>query len=92
MADKGSPLDLLEFPCRYPFKVFTDRRDMSVFEQEMSSCAAAVVGPNAAELSRRASSRGTYTCVTMTVAVEARSQIEALYSSLRRLQGVCYLL
>ncbi|RMF46839.1 MAG: DUF493 domain-containing protein [Deltaproteobacteria bacterium] len=92
MTDKGSSLDLLEFPCRYPFKVFTDRRDLTVFEQEVHSCAAAVVGPEAAELSRRASSRGTYICVTMTVEVNTRSQIEALYDSLRSLRGVCYLL
>lgn len=92
MSETPSPFDMLEFPCPYSFKVFTDRRDHTRFEEEMTTCAMQIAGTEPPEFRRRASSAGNYTCFTMTIQARGKDQIVAIYQSLRRLPGVCYLL
>ncbi|RME37697.1 MAG: DUF493 domain-containing protein [Deltaproteobacteria bacterium] len=92
MAEKTSPFDLMEYPCAYSFKIFTNRRDLAEFEVEMTDCARQCADSGPPEFQRRSSSAGNYTCFTMTIQVQGKGQIEALYQSLRRLHGVCYLL
>ncbi|TYO99724.1 hypothetical protein EDC39_102250 [Geothermobacter ehrlichii] len=92
MADGRRPEELLVFPCDYQFKVFTDRADVGVFRRTMIERARGVVGGSRLSVSERKSSRGRYTCFTMTVAVASRQQVDGVYQALRCLEGVCYLL
>ncbi len=92
MTEHERPEELLSFPCDYQFKVFTDRTDTGAFRRRMVETARNVVDDCRPSVAERSSSRGRYTCFTMTVRVGSRRQIDGIYRMLRCLEGVCCLL
>lgn len=92
MGQINPPVDLFEFPCDFPFKVFTDAEDRDEFCQQAITAVSGVVPVVRENLQLRPSSKGTYVCVTMTVAVSSREQVEKIYTLLRELQNVRYIL
>ena len=72
---------LLDFPVDFPIKVMGRRVDG--FAQAISALVREhVPGYDPAGLELRSSSKGTYLSLTVTVRVESRAQLEALYRAL----------
>jgi hypothetical protein len=71
----------IEFPCDYPIKVLGRQRDdfqsviMEVFEQHAP-------GFDQETITVRASSKGTFTSLTITITATGRDQLEALHRDL----------
>lgn len=86
------PEELLEFPCDYPFKAFGANDPDGAFHLAVRVAIGAVtpVSLDAVKLSRSAG--GTYLCVTVVVRLRNFQQFEAIYSALRRVEGLKYLL
>ncbi|NDY95743.1 YbeD family protein [Wenzhouxiangella limi] len=75
----------LTFPCRYPVKVMAE----SGARSEVLTVVRRHAGAAAPEEVRsRPSRNGRYEAITVTVAVETRAQLEALYVDLQRLDAV----
>ena len=75
----------LTFPCRYPVKVMAERG--------ARSAVLAVVGRHAnfsetEDVRLRPSRHGRFEAITVTVSVETRARLEALYADLDRLDPV----
>lgn len=92
MARHPHPKELLEFPCDYLFKAFGANDPDGVFHQAVRAAVDAVtpVSLDAVKLNR--SVGGTYLCVTVMVRLYNFQQLEAIYASLRRVEGLKYLL
>jgi putative lipoic acid-binding regulatory protein len=86
------PEELLEFPCDYLFKAFGANDPDGAFQQAVRAAVESVtpVPLDAVKLSR--STAGTYLCVTVMVRLHNFQQLEAIYTSLRRVEGLKYLL
>lgn len=73
--------NLLEFPVDFPIKVMGRRTDE--FAQTIAALVCArVPGFDPASIELRASSRGAWLSVTLTVRAQSREQLEALYREL----------
>ena len=73
--------NLLEFPVEFPIKVMGRRTDE--FAQTISALVSAHVPDfNPASIELRASSRGAWLSVTLTVRAQSREQLQTLYSKL----------
>lgn len=92
MGQTNLPDDVFDFPCDFQFKVFTDTSDRDGFCQQAAAAISGITLFNGENIQMRQSSKGTYVCVILTVAVTSRTQVESIYSILRELDGVRYLL
>jgi|688.fasta_scaffold110685_2 putative lipoic acid-binding regulatory protein len=73
--------NLLEFPVDFPIKVMGRRTDE--FAQTIAALVSARVPDfNPASIELRASSRGAWLSVTLTVRAQSREQLQALYREL----------
>lgn len=86
------PEELLEFPCDYLFKAFGPNDPEGAFVQAVRAAVGEVtpVALDAIKLSRSAG--GTCLCVTVMVRLHNFQQLEAIYTALRRVEGLKYLL
>jgi len=86
------PEELLEFPCDYLFKAFGANEPDGSFQQTVRAAVEAVtpVPLDAVKLNRSAG--GNYLCVTVLVRLHNFQQLEAIYASLRLVEGLRYLL
>jgi putative lipoic acid-binding regulatory protein len=86
------PEELFEFPCDHLFKAFGANGPEGAFQQAVRAAVDAVtpVSLDAVKLSQ--STGGTYLCVTVMVRLHNFQQLEAIYASLRRVEGLKYLL
>ena len=85
MAKKPRPdesaLALIEYPSRFPLKVFGDNSqqfETVVFELVRARCPAA----DTIELSKRDSKNGKYVSLTLTFTVYSQRQLEEIYADL----------
>ena len=93
---KGLPsVDALEsvhaFPGPYTFKVFGPG-ESSVMEDARSIALTHVESVEDVSLSTRASSRGTYVCVSLKMTVASAEMVREIYRALVRLESVRFLL
>lgn len=81
--------ELLEFPCRFPFKILglADERLPDLVVEVLQRHAPGDYSPQV-----RPSSKGNYHSVTVYVRVESKEQIEQLYLALGQLELVKYVL
>ncbi|WP_116473736.1 DUF493 family protein YbeD [Zobellella maritima] len=81
--------ELLEFPCRFPFKILglADARLPDLVVEVLQQHAPGDYSPQV-----RPSSKGTYHSVTVYVRVESKEQVERLYHALGQLDLVKYVL
>jgi hypothetical protein len=86
------PEELLEFPCDYLFKAFGANDPGGVFQQAVRSAVSAVTPAPIDAIKLSQSANGTYLCVTVMVRLHNFQQLEAIYASLRRVEGLKYLL
>ena len=86
--DKG----LIEFPCHFEFKAFGPGAPESSFQEDVLAAVCRVVPVSRQAMKTRPSSAGTYQCVTVLVTLHNRAQLEAVYASMRKIDGLKYLL
>ena len=85
--------ELLAFPCHYEFKAFGPADDgHQVFFNAVQRAVSSVVPVSKQAMKSRISSGGTYQCVTALVTLHDRDQLYAVYSALRSIDDLKYLL
>jgi len=84
--------ELLDFPCEHGFKVFGDAADQAQFSQNVLQVIQSVVPVSSDAIQLRPSSKGRYVCVTISAQISSREQLEDIYTRLRTLEGLRYLL
>ncbi len=82
--------ELLDFPCDYIFKTFGPAGEVFVDQVRKAVDRTISVGSDAMKV--RASSGGKYVCVSVVVRLENFSQLVAIYTDLRKIEGLVYLL
>jgi len=83
----GSPLDLLEYPSRFPLKVFGNKSaqfEGIVLKLVKARCPQAEF----IEVTERQSKEGKYTALTLTFTVHSRQQLEDIYQDLYECEQV----
>jgi putative lipoic acid-binding regulatory protein len=86
------PETLIEFPCDYIFKVFGPGTDGENFPAAVQAAVGSVVPVPLDALKIRSSRGGKYLCVSVLVRLHDFSQVEKIYTALRRIPNLCYLL
>lgn len=92
MTSSGVDKDLLEFPCHFEFKAFGPGGEDSPFPEQVQKAVSAVVSVPRQAMRARPSSGGKYQCVSVLVTLQNRSQLEAVYAEIRKIDGLKYLL
>lgn len=77
----------LEFPCFYPVKVMVEH-SADARRQVLDVVAEHVAFSRSSDVRYRASRQGRFESITITVRVESRQQLEALYQALHDLSAV----
>lgn len=84
--------ELLQFPCDYVFKVFGDNQRGEQFHLDVLAAVSETIPVGLDSLRHRSSSGGKYICLSVLVMAESRSQLEAIYRALKKVEGLRYLL
>jgi len=84
--------DLLQFPCDYVFKVFGELALGEQFRKDVLAAISETTPVGLDALKQRDSSGGKYLCLSVVVRVHSRSQIEQIYTAIRTVSGICYIL
>ena len=91
--NQGTPQkELLEFPCHFEFKAFGPGDDDETFLNKVLSAISTVVPVSRQAAKSRPSSAGKYQCVSALVTVQNRTQLDAVYTALRKIDDLKYLL
>jgi putative lipoic acid-binding regulatory protein len=93
MMSKIKPArDLIDFPCHFEFKAFGPGDEDGSFSFQVQSAVSQVVQVSRQAMRVRLSSRGKYQCVSVLVTLQNQSQLEAVYTALRKIDDLKYLL
>ena len=92
MTPSDSSQELMEFPCHFEFKAFGPGGEDSSFFSQVESAVASVVQVSRQAMKTRPSSAGKYQCVSVLVTLQNRTQMEEVYTQLRNIDGLKYLL
>jgi putative lipoic acid-binding regulatory protein len=92
MTSTQPPRALLDFPCHFEFKAFGPQDDSGHFFGQVRSAVSQVVQVSCQSMRTRSSSAGKYQCVSVLVTLQNRTQLEAVYASLRKIADLKYLL
>ena len=92
MSRTSSRPELLEFPCHFEFKAFGPGDDDEIFLAKVLNAISTVVPVSRQAMKSRPSSAGKYQCVSALVTVQNRTQLEAIYTALRNIDDLKYLL
>ena len=92
MSPESSQKELLEFPCHFEFKAFGPGDDDETFLNKVLDAISTVVPVSRQATKSRPSSAGKYQCVSALVTVQNRSQLNAVYTALRKIDDLKYLL
>ena len=84
--------ELLDFPCHFEFKAFGPGAPDSSFPEDVHKAVSGVVQVSRQAIKTRPSSSGKYQCVTVLVTLHNRTQLEAVYTAMRSIDGLKYLL
>lgn len=90
---KPTIADLMEFPCDHVFKAFGPGTDGGVTfcaKVHQAVCEVVVIPLDA--LRSRQSSQSGYVCVSAVVRVHNADQVEGIYSAIKRVEGLLFLL
>ena len=88
----GADKDLVKFPCHFEFKAFGPGAPESSFPDDVIRAVCEVVPVTRQAMKSRPSSGGKYQCVSVLVTLHNRAQLEAVYASMRKIDGLKYLL
>lgn len=92
MTAAKTALELLNFPCHFEFKAFGPGADDGIFFDEVQRAVSSVIPVSTQAMRSRPSSGGRYQCVSVLVTLQNRSQLEAVYTALREIKALKYLL
>jgi len=92
MSQEASQKELLEFPCHFEFKAFGPGDDDEMFLSKVLDAISTVVPVSRQATKSRPSSAGKYQCVSALVTLQNRTQLEAVYTALRKIDDLKYLL
>lgn len=92
MSQGASQEELLAFPCHFEFKAFGPGDDDETFLKKVLEAISTVVPVSRQAAKSRPSSAGKYQCVSALVTVQNRSQLDAVYTALRKIDDLKYLL
>lgn len=92
MMAKDSSQELVEFPCHFEFKAFGPGGADSPFFDQVRDAVSTIVPVSRQAMKSRASSAGKYQCVSVLVSLQNRTQMENIYTELRKVDGLKYLL
>jgi putative lipoic acid-binding regulatory protein len=92
MIPSDSSPELLEFPCHYEFKAFGPGGDDSQFDVQVLEAISTVVQVSRQSMRARPSSGGKYQCVSVLATLQNRTQLEAVYAALRKIEDLKYML
>ena len=92
MTHSGPAQDLIEFPCHFEFKAFGPGGKDSRFDDQVLAVISTVVMASRQAMRTRFSSGGKYQCVSVLVTLQNRTQLETIYTALRQIDGLKYLL
>lgn len=90
--EPSSPAVELEFPNDFMFKVFGAHDAAGTFETAVLQAVNTVLPVPLDAMKSRVSAQGSYCCVSVLVRVGSMAQIEAIYTALRRVDGLKFLL
>ena len=91
MTDRLPPEELLEYPCTYEYKAFGPAAD-EAFVDRVRQVVGGFVAVGGDSVRTRLSSGGRYQCVSVLVRLESGRQLNDIYTALRTVEGLCYLL
>lgn len=91
MRSDSSP-ELIKFPCHFEFKAFGPGGDESRFDEQVLKAISTVVQVSRQSMRIRPSSGGKYQCVSVLATLQNRNQLEAVYTALRKIDDLKYLL
>jgi hypothetical protein len=83
---------LLDFPCDYIFKAFGPHDRERTFAVAVKTAVETVLPLSLDAIRERPSSNGNYLCVSVLVRLHNIAQVHAIYSALREIPGLKYLL
>jgi len=83
---------LLEFPCHFEFKAFGPGDDDDTFLVKVRNAISTVAPVSRQAMKSRPSSAGKYQCVSALVTLQNRKQLDAVYTALRNIDDLKYLL
>lgn len=92
MNTQNTDKALLDFPCHFEFKAFGPGGEGSPFADQVLKAVSSVVDVSRQAMRSRPSSGGTYQCVSVLVTLQNRTQLEAVYAEIRKIDGLKYLL
>jgi putative lipoic acid-binding regulatory protein len=92
MSRESSYKELLEFPCHFEFKAFGPGDNDETFLVKVLNAISSVVPVSRQATKSRPSSAGKYQCVSALVTLQNRTQLEAVYAALRKIDDLKYLL
>jgi len=93
MAEElSTPAVTLEFPNDFMFKAFGANDAAGEFEAAVLQAVNTVLSVSLDAVKSRVSAQGSYCCVSVLVRVGSMEQIEAIYTALRRVEGLKFLL
>jgi putative lipoic acid-binding regulatory protein len=92
MSRAPSKQELLEFPCHFEFKAFGPGDEDETFLIKVLNAISTVVPVSRQAMKSRQSSAGRYQCVSALVTLHNRTQLEAVYTALRTIDDLKYLL
>ncbi len=90
MSEQTPPQSLIDFPCIYEFKAFGPAGDQFVAEVKAAVGSVVSVGQDA--MKSRLSGKGIYQCVTVVVRLANQQQLSRVYSVLKQVDDLKYLL
>lgn len=90
---RSSIAELMDFPCDHVFKAFGPGTEGGTsFTANVHQAVCEVVAVPLDALRSRQSSQSGYVCVSVVVRVVNADQVEGIYSALKRVEGLMYLL
>ena len=92
MSRESSQKELLEFPCHFEFKAFGPGDDDEKFLNKVLEAISTVVPVSRQATKSRPSSAGKYQCISALVTLHNRTQLDAVYTALRKIDDLKYLL
>ncbi len=87
-----SPSELVVFPCHFEYKAFGPGDEDGRFFAQVKAAVSSVVPVSRQAMRVRPSSAGRYQCISVLVTLHNRAQLDAVYTALRKIDGLKYLL
>jgi len=92
MSTHAPEKELLDFPCHFEFKAFGPGEAGNPFPDRVLDAVSSVISVSRQAMRTRPSSGGKYQCVTVIVTLHNRTQLEPVYTAIRKIDDLKYLL